>query len=43
VFGDLPPIAMLLVVNAFVVASLAWGFMPLLTRIFKAWLEPTPA
>lgn len=43
VFGDLPPIAMLLVVNAFVVASLAWGFMPLLARIFKAWLEPTPA
>lgn len=39
-FGDLHPLAMLLVVNAFVVASLAWGFMPLLTRIFKGWLEP---
>lgn len=42
-FGDIPPLAMLLIVNVFVVASLAWGFMPLLTRIFKAWLEPTRA
>lgn len=39
-FGDLPPLATLLLVNAFVVASLAWGFMPLLTKIFRAWLEP---
>lgn len=38
-FGDLHPLVMLLVVNAFVVASLAWGFMPLLTRIFRRWLE----
>lgn len=43
VVGDLTPLAMLLIVNAFVVASLAWGFMPLLTKIFKAWLAPDPA
>jgi antibiotic biosynthesis monooxygenase (ABM) superfamily enzyme len=40
VFGDLPAPAMLLLTNLFVVASLAWVFMPVLTRVFKAWLAP---
>ena len=39
-FGDLPMLIGLLVVNAFVVASLAWGFMPALTKLFRRWLEP---
>jgi antibiotic biosynthesis monooxygenase (ABM) superfamily enzyme len=43
VFGDLPPLAVLLLTNLFVVASLAWGFMPFLTRVFKAWLTPARA
>lgn len=40
VLGPLPMLAGLLLVNAFVVASLTWGFMPALTRIFRPWLQP---
>jgi len=40
VFGPLPMVAGLLLVNVFVVVSLTWGFMPLLTRIFRRWLQP---
>jgi antibiotic biosynthesis monooxygenase (ABM) superfamily enzyme len=40
VFGPLPPLAALLIVNVFVVASLTWGFMPVLTRLFRRWLQP---
>lgn len=40
VLGPLPMLATLLIVNAFVVASLTWGFMPLLTRMFRSWLQP---
>jgi antibiotic biosynthesis monooxygenase (ABM) superfamily enzyme len=32
----------LLVVNALVVASLAWVLMPLLTRVFARWLRTQP-
>ncbi len=38
IFGALPPLVELLVVNAFVVATLTWAFMPLLTRIAAGWL-----
>lgn len=40
-FGDLPPLAALLLVNAFVVASLSWVFMPVLAKLFRFWLEPS--
>ncbi|MBM0108564.1 antibiotic biosynthesis monooxygenase [Steroidobacter sp. S1-65] len=40
VLGPLPMLATLLIVNALVVASLAWGFMPVLTHIFQRWLQP---
>lgn len=40
VFGRLPMLAELLIVNVFVVASLTWVFMPLLTRPFRRWLQP---
>lgn len=40
VLGPLPMFTGLLLVNAFVVLSLTWGFMPLLTRIFRSWLQP---
>src|SRR4051812_14703892 len=36
---DLPMLLNLLVVNAFVVASLAWVLMPALTKISAAWLQ----
>lgn len=39
-FGKLPMPAELLVVNVFVVASLTWVFMPLLTRLLHRWLQP---
>lgn len=42
VAGALPPLVELLVVNAFVVASLTWLLMPALTRLLRAWLA-TPA
>ena len=40
VFGHMPMLVSLLVVNAFVVASLAWFFMPLLSKVFRSWLQP---
>jgi len=40
VFGNLPMVAGLLVVNAFVVAALTWVLMPILTKLFKGWLQP---
>jgi len=40
VFGHLPALAGLLVVNAFVVTLLTWAFMPVLIRIFRPWLQP---
>jgi antibiotic biosynthesis monooxygenase (ABM) superfamily enzyme len=43
VFGDMPMLANLLAVNAFVVASLTWLFMPVLTKVFSRWLEPASA
>ena len=39
VFG-LPPLGDLLVSNLFVVASLTWIFMPILTKLFGRWLQP---
>lgn len=36
---DLPRLLNLFVVNAFVVASLTWAIMPLLTRVFAGWLH----
>jgi antibiotic biosynthesis monooxygenase (ABM) superfamily enzyme len=43
VFGELPMLVRLLLVNAFVVASLAWVFMPALTKLFSRWLRPASA
>lgn len=40
VVPELPLPATFLLVNAFVVASLTWGFMPILTRLFAPWLHP---
>jgi antibiotic biosynthesis monooxygenase (ABM) superfamily enzyme len=34
------PIAVMAVVNVFVVATLAWVAMPLLTKLFAKWLRP---
>jgi len=42
VFGELPILWGLLLVNVFVVASLTWFFMPLLTRLFRRWLQGPP-
>jgi antibiotic biosynthesis monooxygenase (ABM) superfamily enzyme len=39
-FGPLPTLAVFLLVNTFVVASLTWAFMPVLTTIFSRWLQP---
>lgn len=36
----LHPIASTAVINLFVVITLAWGAMPLLTRVFARWLRP---
>jgi antibiotic biosynthesis monooxygenase (ABM) superfamily enzyme len=36
----LHPIATMAIVNLFVVATLAWLAMPLLTRLFAGWLHP---
>jgi uncharacterized protein len=38
VFGQLSELAALPLVTAFVVASLSWVLMPLLTRLFRPWL-----
>jgi antibiotic biosynthesis monooxygenase (ABM) superfamily enzyme len=35
----LPSLAVVAIVNVFVVLTLAWGVMPLLTRIFAGWLH----
>jgi len=40
IFGALPPLIELLVVNAFVVALLTWVLMPLLTRALRVFLQP---
>ena len=37
---QLPMLAGLLVVNAFVVASLTWILMPILTKLLGGWLNP---
>ena len=42
IFGVLPPLVELLVVNLFVVATLTWAFMPALTRVARPWLAPEP-
>jgi len=39
IFGPLPSLIELLVVNAFVVAALTWVLMPLLTRLLGPWLS----
>jgi antibiotic biosynthesis monooxygenase (ABM) superfamily enzyme len=41
-FGSLHGVVELLVVNLFVVASLTWFFMPILTRLCHSWLRPAP-
>jgi antibiotic biosynthesis monooxygenase (ABM) superfamily enzyme len=38
-FGSLPGLIELLVVNVLVVATLTWGLMPLLTRLAAPWLR----
>jgi hypothetical protein len=39
VFGTVPEAASLVLVNVFVVASLTWFFMPILTKLFRRWLS----
>ena len=41
VLGKMPMLVELLLVNAFVVASLTWVFMPVLARLFARWLNST--
>jgi len=40
---EFPMLVNLLVVNSFVVASLAWVLMPLLTKLFQGWLHRSTA
>jgi len=42
IFGALPPLIELMVVNLFVVAMLTWVLMPLFTKIAAPWLSPQP-
>lgn len=37
--SGLPQLLVVAIVNVFVVATLAWGVMPLLTRLFAGWLQ----
>jgi antibiotic biosynthesis monooxygenase (ABM) superfamily enzyme len=39
VLGGLPSLAVVAIVNVFVVVTLAWGVMPLLTQILAGWLH----
>jgi antibiotic biosynthesis monooxygenase (ABM) superfamily enzyme len=39
VLSCLPHLAVIAIVNVFVVVTLAWGVMPLLTRVFAGWLH----
>ena len=39
VLSGLPSLAIVAIVNVFVVVTLAWGVMPLLTRMFARWLQ----
>ena len=39
VLSGLPSLAVVAIVNVFVVVTLAWGVMPLLSRIFSGWLH----
>ena len=39
VLSGLPSLAVVAIVNVFVVVTLAWGVMPLLTRMFAGWLH----
>ena len=39
VLSGLPSLAIVAIVNVFVVVTLAWGVMPLLTRMFAGWLH----
>ena len=39
VLSGLPHLLVVAIVNVFVVATLAWGVMPLLTRFFAGWLQ----
>lgn len=41
VLPNLPRLLEMLVVNAFVVASLTWALMPLVTRLAARWLHPS--
>lgn len=37
--GALPPFLVVAIVNVFVVVTLAWAVMPLLTKLFARWLD----
>jgi antibiotic biosynthesis monooxygenase (ABM) superfamily enzyme len=39
VLMGLPSLVVVAIVNVFVVITLAWGVMPMLTRLFAAWLH----
>ena len=39
VFGTVPELVSLVLVNVFVVASLTWFFMQILTKLFRRWLS----
>jgi antibiotic biosynthesis monooxygenase (ABM) superfamily enzyme len=39
ILNGLPSLVVVAIVNVFVVVTLAWGVMPLFTRIFAGWLH----